>query len=84
MHGQLKPESDFIMEEMRKFAARTHNFETHPHYLKLKTKWLELVDREWQRLDKILSREEQEQYLAGCETEVAENLEQMSEDMKNG
>jgi hypothetical protein len=76
MHGQLKPESDKILLEMMEKGVN------HPDYPSLRDQWTHLVDIEWSRLDRILTRAEQEGYLAGCETKIAESLEQIAKDIE--
>jgi hypothetical protein len=66
------------MEEM--LALGVH----HKHYQVLKRRWLAEVDREWSRIESIMSREEQEAILAGGEMRVAKTIEQIKVDIENG
>jgi hypothetical protein len=75
MHGQLKPESDNVMDRMREVGTG------HPDYAGLKKEWTRLVDREWQRMSRILDREDKERFLSGCEVKVAGAVERMARDV---
>jgi hypothetical protein len=72
MFGQLRPASDKIMLEMLKIGTSDHRYPV------LKKEWLELVDAEWNRLERIFSVEEQQALLSGAETETARNIERLS------
>jgi hypothetical protein len=75
MHGQLKPESDNVMDRMREVGPKHHD------YAGLKKEWVRLVDEEWKRLSRILDREDKERFLSGCEVKVAGAVERIAKDV---
>jgi hypothetical protein len=75
MYGQLPLESDKLLLKMKEIGSY------HKDYPALKERWTNLVIQEWSRLDRILSRDDQEKLLAGGEVGVARAIERMAKDV---